>query len=467
MKINAIRYRLLLASTLLLPAFLGLTGFVLLKAFEHSLMEAEEARLRGHIYLLFSVAELVDESNALGAEDTAADLQMPSALMEPDFERINSGLYAYIYNRDGQLIWLSNSATLLDSPAATDFSSTTTTGKLITQELLLHKRRVFTAHYDLVWEDSNGKGHPYRFAVAHSNAVFKAEQRAYRSQLWRWLGAATLLLLLAQAIILHWGLRPLRRLADALKAMQSGETQNIAGQHPQELQEVVDNLNQVLAREKALRQRYRNSLSDLAHSLKTPLAVLQGKISASTGTSELQQTLSEQVTRMNQVVTYQLQRAVSAQQQGIYKHHDVEQVLTRLQQALQKVYYSKQVSCEIQVVIGTVFLGDEQDLLEVLGNVLENAFKYCRQRISVTAHCAQQHLIIRIADDGPGIPTAAHDLILQRGQRLDTKFPGQGIGLAVALDIISSYGGQLSIHDSALGGAEFCIQLPLTSPAEN
>src|SRR5690606_25894805 len=102
--------------------------------------------------------------------------------------------------------------------------------------------------------------------------------------------------------------------------------------------------------------------------------------------------------------------------------------------------YSKQVSCEIQVVIGTVFLGDEQDLLEVLGNVLENAFKYCRQRISVTAHCAQQHLIIRIADDGPGIPTAAHDLILQRGQRLDTKFPGQGIGLAVALDIISSYG---------------------------
>lgn len=464
MKLNSIASRLLLASALLLPIFLGLTGFVLLKAFQASLLEAETARLRGHIYLLFSVAELTDED--ADAED-GRDLQMPSALREPDFERLNSGLYAYIYNGDGQLIWLSNSASLLESPAATDFAASTNTGKLVTQNLVLNKRRQFTAHYDVVWEDATGEGHPFRFAVTHTNANFKAQLRAYRAQLWRWLGAATLLLLLAQTAVLHWGLRPLRKLAGALKAMQSGETQDIAGDHPRELQEIVSNLNQVLARERALRQRYRNSLSDLAHSLKTPLAVLQSKLTTNTSESDLQETLAEQVTRMSQVVTYQLQRAVSDQQQGMHRHIDVEHVIRRLLGALHKVYRDKAVNAEVAVVLGTVFAGDEQDLLELLGNLLDNAFKYCRQQVVVDARYLQQQLVIHIGDDGPGVPTEARSRILQRGQRLDTSLPGQGIGLAVAVDIINSYGGTLSIGTSSLGGADFVIHLPLTHPLKN
>src|SRR5690606_20978388 len=111
--INSISSRLLLASALLLPLFLGLTGYFLLNAFHHSLSEAENARLRGHIYLLFSVAELVDEDAS-----TTPTLQMPATLMEPDFERINSGLYAYVYDHDGALVWRSNSAYLLESPSA-------------------------------------------------------------------------------------------------------------------------------------------------------------------------------------------------------------------------------------------------------------------------------------------------------------------------------------------------------------
>lgn len=460
MKINSIASRLLLASALLLPAFLGLTGFFLLKAFEHSLLEAENARLRGHIYLLLSEAELVEAAGA-------SKLQMPSALIEPDLERLNSGLYAYVYNRDNKLIWRSNSGMLLEAPTARDFSSITSIGRLITQNIHIDKRTMFTAHYDVIWEDAQGKGHPFRFAVAHARTTFNAELRAYRSQLWRWLGAATLLLLLAQAAILRWGLHPLSKLALALKAMQSGETQNIAGEHPRELQKVVDNLNQVLAREKALRQRYRNSLSDLAHSLKTPLAVLQSKLTTNSSDSDLQETLNEQVIRMDQVVTYQLQRAVSNQQQGMHNHIHVEQSLQRLQNALQKVYRDKAVKCDIRVVLGTVFAGDEQDLLEMLGNILENAFKYCHQQVIVDARYAQQQLTIRIGDDGPGVPVKERTRILQRGQRLDTSLPGQGIGLAVSVDIINSYGGTLGIGSSTLGGAEFSIQLPLTSPLAN
>jgi two-component system sensor histidine kinase PhoQ len=460
MKINSISSRLLLASTLLLPLFLGLTGFFLLKAFQNSLTVAEDARLRGHIYLLFSVAELVEDEGIANIPT----LQMPAHLKEPDFERINSGLYAYIYDRNGSLVWRSDSAALLEPPVATDFSASTNIGKLITQPIKLANRTLFSAHYDVVWEDAQGRGHPYRFAIAHTRTTFNAELRAYRSQLWRWLGTAALLLLIAQTAILRWGLRPLNKLAIALKAMQSGETGNIAGEHPRELQEIVANLNQVLAREKALRQRYRNSLSDLAHSLKTPLAVLQSKLTTDISESDLHETLAEQVTRMNQVVTYQLQRAVSDQQQGIHSHTDVEHAVQRLLSALRKVYRDKPIDCNTVIITGTIFAGDEQDLLEILGNILDNAFKYCSQRVDIHARCTRDNLVIRIGDDGPGIPAEERTRILQRGQRLDTTLAGQGIGLAVVVDIVNSYGGNLSIGTSAWQGAEFCLELPLAHP---
>ena len=452
MKLTSIAARLLLASALLLPGFLGLTGFFLDSAFQHSLNAAEDARLRSHLYLLFSVAELPDDPNA------NSSLEMPNMLMEPDFERINSGLYAYIYDETGALVWRSNSATLKEAPSNASFAEQSTVGKLIVQRFGKGPDRHFSAHYDIIWEDSKGVGHPFRFAVTHDSGAYDAELTAYRKQLWRWLGAAGLLLLLAQTIILRWGLRPLNKLARALKAMQSGDTADIAGEHPRELQKIVDNLNLVLAREQALRQRYRNSLSDLAHSLKTPLAVLQGKLNQP-GAHDLQQTLSEQVTRMNQVVSYQLQRAVSSQQQGMYQRTAVAPVLARLQAALEKVYSDKQVRCECEISDTSSFAGDEQDLMELLGNLLENAFKYCHRQVRVGA-ANDTELVISIEDDGAGIPLAERARILQRGQRLDTTQPGQGIGLAVSADIIASYGGQLGIDDSPLGGARFTIKLP-------
>ena len=455
-KLTSISARLLVASALLLPLFLGLTGFFLDNAFQRSLMAAEDARLRTHLYLLFSVAELPN------IRTRKVNLEMPTVLMEPDFERLNSGLYAYIYNEEKELIWRSNSAALMDAPTNDRFAEQSTVGQLIVQEETHDESLRFSAHYDVIWEDARGKGHPFRFAVTHDGDAFLAELKAYRNQLWRWLGAAGLLLLLAQTVILRWGLRPLSKLARALKAMQSGDTRNIAGEHPRELQRIVDNLNLVLAREEALRQRYRNSLSDLAHSLKTPLAVLQGKVNQDSSDGDLQQTLAEQVTRMNQVVTYQLQRAVSSQQQGFNQRIDVEQVVQRLVAALQKVYRDKQVDCQTSVN-NSLFVGDEQDLLELLGNLLENAFKYCHRQVRLEARTEQQQLVISISDDGAGIPIDQQERILQRGQRLDTTQPGQGIGLAVSADIIASYGGQLHIDRSSLGGAAFILTLPIAS----
>lgn len=455
-RFSSIASRLLLASALLLPLFLGLTGFFLDRAFENSLEVAERSRLRGHVNLLMSVAEPITKNAKIHS------LRMPVTLSDADFEHPNSGLYSYIFDNQAKLVWRSNSAALSDPPDYKRIAKSDTPGKMLFSEKQLGGNLHFIARYTVKWEDARGTPTPFHFVVAHSADEYTAELKAYRNELWRWLGAAGIFLLIAQTLILRWGLRPLGKLAQALKAMQSGDTSNIAGEHPRELQRIVDNLNQVLEREQALRQRYRNSLADLAHSLKTPLAVLQSKlVEGVESDGELQQIASEQVARMNQVVTYQLQRAVSSQQKGTFRRTRLEPIAQRLFAALQKVYAHKQMEQELDLAPNSIIAGDEQDVMELFGNMLENAFKYGNKQVRVRSFIEETQLRIDIEDDGPGVPDDQTERILERGQRLDTTIPGQGIGLAVAAEIVRSYEGNISIHRSELGGARFSVCLPI------
>lgn len=459
-KLTSITARLFFASALLLPVFLGVTGFFLDRAFQTSLIAAEKARLQRNIYLLYSAADLPTKPLKKNEQPR---LVMPKELRDKDFERINSGLYAYLYNDKKELIWQSNSTSLQTPPNYDQISPTLNPDQSAEIIFEFEHENYFIAYSDIFWEVAKNREVPFRFVAVHDSEDFIAEKTAYRNQLWKWLGAVGILLLITQTAILRWGLSPLKKLAVALNAMQSGDTRDIEGDHPDELQDIVENLNQVLAREQALRQRYRNSLSDLAHSLKTPLAVMQAKLSQASADEELQQLAAEQVARMNQVVTYQLQRAVSSQQQGSHQRADLEPIIHRLLKALQKVYASKNMQVDSTLTPHSIFAGDEQDLMEVIGNITENAFKYGKSHVHVHSDIKDKQLLITISDDGPGIPSEQQNRILERGHRLDTSLPGQGIGLSVAADIIHSYGGQLSVSQSSLGGAQFLLKLPLAS----
>ena len=452
-KLSSLTARLIVASATLLPLFLGVTGVFLDRAFNNSLEVAEQARLRSHINLLMTVAEPVDN-----ADGSLRVLHL--TLIDADFEQPNSGLYAYIFNSQKKLIWNSNSAALHTPPDYDTVSIDSKPGQLMIDRVNLREQEFFVAHYDVGWEDANGRPHPFRFLILHSALEYEAELKAYRRQLWRWLGASGLLLILAQVIILRWGLKPLGQFARALKAMQKGESTHIEGEHPRELQRIISNLNQVLAREQALRQRYRNSLSDLAHSLKTPLAVLKTNLYNSSP-EDLRVIAEEQVARMNQVVTYQLQRAVSSQQTGAAVRTDIEPIVTRLVNALQKVYAHKEIRTEIHISAQAKLIGDEQDVMELLGNLLENAFKYGRSQVHVSAKEDSMYLCLEIEDDGAGVPEVERARIFQRGQRLDTNKPGQGIGLSIATEIIASYNGRLELTQSELGGAKFTVYMPM------
>jgi two-component system sensor histidine kinase PhoQ len=285
-----------------------------------------------------------------------------------------------------------------------------------------------------------------------------------RWQLSTGFGLAVVFLLLLLWGGMTWSLRALRHLSLELDQIESGKRGSLSDQHPRELLRLTDSLNRLLDSERQQRGRYRDSLDDLAHSLKTPLAVLQGiseTLAQRSRESESARILQNQIERMSQQIGYQLQRA-SLRKSGLVRHQVLlAPLLDSLCNTLDKVYRDKAVT-PILDVPGPARVPMEQGaLLEVLGNLLENAYRLCVAQVRVRLVILDDYLELWIEDDGPGVPADQRERILQRGERLDRQNPGQGIGLAVVKDIIESYGAQLTLGASSLGGAAFRVRLRL------
>ncbi len=443
----SIHQRLLLAASLVLTAFLGLTGLALDKAFRSSAEEALQARLYSSVYALLAAAE----------EGSEGVLKMPPVLTDPRFNRPDSGLYARVVGKQTGYHWQSGSAVGREF----DFSQHMPPGvSKIERVELADGEALMSLNFGVVWEDFTGRELEYTLAVAEDLKPHLEQIGAFRNTLMLWLGGAAVLLLLVQGLVLRWGLTPLRQVAEALIEIESGRSEQLEGSYPKELTPLTSNINSLIRHASARQQRYRDSLGDLAHSLKTPLAILQGLADqADPVEQEQQRLLSEQVGRMNQIVSHQLQRAAASGRSSLTRNLLVRKVVERLADSLSKVYADKEIVWQIELPEALSFKGDEGDLMELLGNLMENACKYGRGRVRVTGNHAGG-LLLRVADDGPGIPTHEADIVLQRGHRADQQQPGQGIGLAVVMDILKAYGGHLEIGRSvALGGARMTLHL--------
>ena len=297
---------------------------------------------------------------------------------------------------------------------------------------------------------------PYVFIVLENMQSFDKEIAGFRNSLWGWLLVVVVVLVLVQAAIMSWGLKPLNNLAEDLTAIEDGKEEYLQGEYPAEIDGVTRNLNLLLSSERQQREKYRTTLADLAHSLKTPLAIMQGAPA-----ENLRETLDEQIPRMNEIVSYQLQRAVTKSASLIRKSIEVKPVVDKLVAAISRVYEDKSVEIE-STIMECNFFGDERDLMELLGNVLDNACKYGNGRVKLavgtqTGTAADLHIIVE--DDGGGIAMGDRNTALLRGERLDTKTAGQGIGLAVVSEIVDRYGGEIEVDDSILGGARVTIKL--------
>jgi len=273
--------------------------------------------------------------------------------------------------------------------------------------------------------------------------------------------------LVALGMVLIFGVMQVLNLAHGVLFMAGGYLCHFAffkltGSYPSELVGLADNLNMLIDTERRRLVRYRNTLDDLAHSLKTPLAAMRTLLAEqrSRPAEDRSEALNRELERMDQRVSYQLRRARASGATGLGTEPvAVAPVVDDLKQTLDKVYRDKRVACSVTVAPGASFRGDPGDLTEILGNLMDNAYKYCAHRVRVTAGSTPERLVVTVADDGKGIDDEFAAQLFQRGKRADESVPGQGIGLAVVRETVELYRGALSVGKSDLGGAELRVEL--------
>jgi two-component system sensor histidine kinase PhoQ len=449
--------RFFIASLCFVPLFIVLNGGLLLNSFNHSQINAEKENLQTQIYLLLGLAEMNN-----------GKLIMPFTLPEPRLNQLNSGLYAIITNNKHEPLWRSESASLFpesQSPTQLPFNI----DQLDFFGVSFRETHLNALSYDIEWVDDEDNSYPLRFIILKDSTALESELNSYQARLWQWLGLLTIALLLIQALMMYWGLRPLKWLSNQLKELQENKIQTLNANYPHEIQPVIDNLNTILKQESQQRERYRNSLADLAHSLKTPLAVINSQLEKNRE-QENDNTIEQQLDRIDQIISHQLQRAVIRSQKNSINQRGkvaIHPAIERLIQVMKKVYSDKAMTFENLVDTQHEFMGDEADLLEVIGNIMDNACKYGNDHIVIQSTINNQELTIYISDNGAGIPETLQNTLLQRGARADTAASsqsGQGIGLTVAVDIVSSYQGSIDIKNNMdsphLSGACFMISFP-------
>jgi two-component system sensor histidine kinase PhoQ len=460
-KMNSLLGRFIAASLVLLPIFIFLIGTALIDTFKHSQLDAEKETLQAQLYGVLSVTEL--ENNKLS---------LPSILTEPKFNQQQSGLFGFIYNARGEELWRSVSAELLTENLY-QANNRFILAKVLFDTITIDESQQFNRYsYDIEWVNDDGSVTPLRIVIAQDTAALTTELKSYKKRLWQWLSIMAAVLIAIQLFIMFWGLRPLKRLSIQLKELHENTIESLDGDYPIEILPVTKNFNTILLHEKNQRERYRNTLSDLAHSLKTPLAVIQSHL----GNQEYDRGLiNEQVIRIDQIITHQLKRAsINLDKHSINKNLNITLIkpcIDRLTTVLNKVYPDKKISFNNTVNEKIFFTGDEADLLELLGNILDNACKYGQTAVAISAQIKGSNLQILISDDGEGIKESLQKTLLNRGERGDTAKAGQGIGLSIATDIISSYGGGLILKNNMptphLKGCCFCIDLPVNGPRLN
>ena len=450
--------RLTAVTLLVLGGFFGAVGWLLDAQFKSALLERAEDELLTVAYALVS-----------GEIEEAGESLRLAAPADPRLSQPGEGLHGFVRGLDGQFLWRSpylhlagldweripatpgpgESALALIEPLGGPAA-----GEGDVERLVLG--------YTVIWESLDDM--QMTLWIVDASGKFGGQMRDFRTRMAFAFGAVALAFALIQLAALRWGLRPVRVMAERVRGLErtsEAASEGIGDDYPPELAPLARNLNRFVEHERASRERYRRAMDDLAHGLKTPLAVLRNAFRDLGATSS--DVLDEQVSRMDAAVSHQLSRAAASQGAPAVAI-ELAPTAKRLARALDRAWPDKRVAVAIDAADVQVQV-DEGDLMEMLGNLMENAYKYTRSRVRVTAKAAGDLIEIRIDDDGPGISPSERLGVLERGARADTAAPGHGIGLAVVAELTSIYKGRFAIATSDLGGASMQLDLPASPSA--
>ncbi|HEY1873710.1 MAG TPA: ATP-binding protein [Steroidobacteraceae bacterium] len=439
---HSLSRRLLISVSVPIALFCGVVILVLDSGFREVAQRTLQDALDRQMVALIAAAEPQPDGGYAPAPHT----------LDPRLETPRSGVYAEIRSAGHE--WRSTSTAGLNS----DFGRLLSGGQRNLSYATFGNDRVAIESRSIEFEGDPNAARSLTFSVATSLSPYQQELWRFRRELGSWFLTLMLLLLVTLAALLHWVLGPVRRMEREIHEVEEARRESLGGGYPRELAGVAGNLNALLIGERKRVARYRDTLGNLAHSLKTPLAVMRAEGASGT--------VSAEIDRMSGIIDHQLKRA-AASGGALLGQAPVEvgQVAAELRATLLRVYAGKDLVIELAVAPTAQFIGDRGDLTELLGNLLDNACKWCRTRVRFSATIdesagARERLCLIVEDDGPGISAENRARVLQRGVRADEKVPGHGLGLAMVHDTVDLYGGRLTIDASPLGGARFTLRLP-------
>lgn len=448
---SSIAFRLVAAATLWIVVALITGGLLLSGSFRAPVENAFDQRLAQYVQSLIAAVQVGNDGS----------LTPPRSLNDPRFDTPYSGLYWLV--RDG-----ASGAVLLRSRSLWDFTPEAradgTVGAIRRFNIAgPEDQRLRVVEQRIAIEGQAGR--EFLFAVAADRAEIEDSIDRFNTLLAWSLGALGLGLIAAVLLQVRYGLRPLRRISEALADIRAGRSQRLEGNFPYEVRPLADELNGLLDHTSEVLSRARAHVGNLAHALKTPLAVLANE--AASPDADFAKTVEAQTALMRHQVDHHLSRARATGQANVLGiRTDVWPVAEAIARTLEKIHADRGISVTAGGEHSLAFRGEQHDLEEMMGNLVDNACKWASQRVrvtvagSATVGSGGMRLVIDIEDDGPGVPPNQREELFKRGVRLDEATPGTGLGLSIVRDIAALYGGEVRLDDAELGGLKATLVLP-------
>lgn len=450
---ESLRVRLLAGTLAWIAASIAIAGWGLGTLVRDHVEARFHAELRTHLDQL--------TANLVLDEADAPELSTP--LSDPRLARPYSGLYWQVDRAAGPAgpaaIGVLRSRSLWDAVLEVP------TGTGLDGQVHLHRVRGPAGATLQVIErtihPADRPGLTFRMMVAADERAMTEPVQRFRGMLWAALALLAIGLVVAAVMQVVVGLAPLARLQRALGAVREGKATRMEGSFPSEVTPLVDEFNAVLGQNAEIVVRARTLAGNLAHALKTPLSVLANAAHAQRG-GEFARLVGDQVEVARRQVDYHLKRARSAAATRVPgARTPVAPVVDGLVRAIERIHADRRLEVDVQPIDGALaFRGEEQDLQELLGNLVDNACKWARHRVALSAGGDGGRLTIAIDDDGPGIAREARANLMRRGVRADERVEGSGLGLAIVDELARLYGGEVRFEDSPLGGARVVLDLP-------
>ena len=456
MRLNSLALRLFFSATTWTVVILVVTGVVLSSIYRTAVEHAFDRRLG--VYLRSLAADVATPEENAG--------KSPQPVGEPLFDLPLSGWYWQVTRLDAPTRDVRSSRSLWDAtlPQLGDANAGAAPGGTrqgYAEGPEGQRLRIVEQTIDL------GEEGRYLVAVAGDPAEVDEEIHSFDSALVLTFGVLAIVLLLTTTFQVRFGLAPLKRISEGLAAIRSGAAERLEGAFPVEIAPLARETNALIEANREIVDRARTHVGNLAHALKTPISVMLNE-ATSHGDNPLARKVCEQTEIMRDQVTRHLERArLAARVAAIGTVTEVRPVITALARTMEKIHHHRGIAIDVDAPDSARFRGEQQDLEEMVGNLVDNACKWAQSRVAVEAVSEKtdprhdrRRLRIVVDDDGPGLSPLERVQVARRGRRLDDTKPGSGLGLSIVVELANLYGGGLTLGTAPIGGLRAELVLP-------